>query len=42
MDKLWSIHTVEYYSAMKKECRSGASLVAQWQRIHLPMQETWV
>ena len=30
MDKLWSIHTVEYYSAVKKEWCSGASLVAQW------------
>ena len=25
-----------------QEVRKGASLVAQWLRIHLPVQETWV
>ena len=25
-----------------KRCMHGASLVAQWQRVHQPIQETWV
>ena len=28
-------------SCLKKE-KTGASLMAQWVRIHLPVQETWV
>ena len=37
--KMWHIYTIEYYSAIKKS-EIGASLVAQWLRICLPMQGT--
>ena len=33
---------MEYYSATKKNEGSGASLVAQWLGVHLPMQGTRV
>ena len=38
--KLWHTYTMEYYLAIKKN--AGASLVAQWLRICLPMQGTRV
>ena len=37
--KMWHIYTVEYYSAIKN---NGASLVAQWLRVCLPVQGTRV
>ena len=39
--KMWHIYTMEYYSAIKRN-KIGASLVAQWLRICLPMQGTRV
>ena len=36
---MWYIYAIEYYLAIK---RNGASLVAQWLRICLPMQGTRV
>ena len=32
----------ENYKTLMKEIKKGASLVAQWLRIRLPMQGTWV
>ena len=32
----------KFYSLLHSTIHSGASLVAQWSRIHLPMQEMWV
>ena len=39
--KMWHIYTIKYYSAIKRN-EIGASLVAQWLRICLPMQGTRV
>ena len=39
--KKWYIYTMQHHSAIKKT-EIGASLVAQWLRIHLPMQGTQV
>ena len=39
--KMWYMYTMEQYSAIKKN-EIGASLVAQWLRICLSMQGTWV
>ena len=36
------IYTMEYLSTIKKNKQKGASLVAQWLRIYLPMQGTRV
>ena len=41
IDKEMYIHTMGCYSTLKRR-KSGTSLVAQWLRIHLPMQGTWV
>ena len=40
INKMWYIHTMEYCLATKRN--EGTSLVAQWLRIHLPMQWTRV
>ena len=40
---MWYIHTVEYYSAIKKKKNEvRTSLVVQWLRISLAMQRMWV
>ena len=33
---MWSIHTVEYYSALKRMEILGTSLVVQWVRLRAP------
>ena len=35
-NKMQSIHTMEYYSALKR--KEGSSVVVWWLRLHLPMQ----
>ena len=37
---MWYIHRMEYYLTTKRN--EETSLVAQWLRIHRPMQGTWV
>ena len=41
LNKLWCVYKMEYYVVIKNDIL-GASLVAQWLRVCLPMQATQV
>ena len=40
--RVWSEKQEENLQRLSQKPRDRASLVAQWLRIHLPMQGTWV